>query len=199
MVVAIFLNSGIRTDRIIRADKVLCADGGLAVCPVKPDVLLGDGDSLTCAIPEGVTVIRHNPHKNDTDGTLAVRYAVDVLHATEIDLYGVLGGRYDHTLGNFTLLSLAHSLGVKCTARESGLDIIYATGKFELDTEIGDLISVIPYGGDAFVKNYSGLEYPLINLRLTPIDTRGISNVATSKKITLDVVEGDALVFHYFK
>lgn len=198
MKTAIVLNCGQRITRPINADKVICADGGYLYCPVKADYIVGDLDSLSSP-PNDVTLIKHNPKKNDTDGTLAVEYAVKNLGATEIEIFGALGGRTDHVLGNLTLLALARSLGAKCVAREDGLDVQFSgVGTFTLDVEKGETLSVIPYGGNALVKNYSGLEYPLVNLLLTPLDTRGISNVTTDKKITLDVAEGEILVFRYF-
>ncbi len=200
MKIAIVLNCGKTITREIDAKTVICADGGFAYCPVAVNVVVGDSDSLDMPLPEGVDYISHPARKNDTDGTLAVKYAIEELGATQIDFYGVLGGRYDHTLGNFTLMALSNSFGVKCVAKEDDLDIYFAEkGVFELDTVKGELISVLPYGGEALVKSYSGLDYPLVNLRLTPQDTRGISNVAKGKKITLDVAEGEILVFHYLK
>lgn len=46
MQVSIILNCGNEIKRKIKGDKVVCCDGGFNVCPVKPDVILGDFDSL---------------------------------------------------------------------------------------------------------------------------------------------------------
>ena len=89
MKVAIFLNSGSKVDFFEGADKVVCADGGMTVCPVTPHLLVGDFDSFS-STPEGVEIIRHNPKKNDTDGTLAVKSTIEKFGADAIDFYGVL-------------------------------------------------------------------------------------------------------------
>ena len=49
MEIAIILNSGVPVTREIGADKIICADGGYRLCPVRPDYLVGDLDSLGSA------------------------------------------------------------------------------------------------------------------------------------------------------
>lgn len=194
MKVAIFLNSGKKADCFQGADKVVCADGGMAFCPVKPHLLVGDFDSLSTP-PTDVEVLRHNPKKNDTDGTLAVKSAVEKFGATDIDLYGVFGGRQDHVLGNLTLLALADSLGAKARAVESDFVVHYEKGSAIFKTKKGAILSILPYGGSATVTDSQGLEYPLDNLTLTPLDTRGVSNVATDENVHIKVTDGAVLVF----
>ncbi len=196
MKIAIFLNNGKECTHFDGADKVICADGGFSVCPVKPDVLVGDFDSIDI-VPDGIEIVRHNPRKNDTDGTLAVNYAIEQLSAAEIDLYGVFGGRNDHVLGNLTLLSLGESLGAKTVAKEQDVVVHLAKGKTKLEVTKGKIVSIIPYGGRATVTSSTGLDYPLENLTLTSLDTRGISNVATASTISFDVTDGAVLVFCY--
>lgn len=197
MKIAIVLNSGTPIKRKIGADKIICCDGGYNLCPNEPDVIVGDFDSVKGSVPENIKTIFHNPHKNATDGELAVYYAKEEFDADEIEFYGVLGGRYDHTLGNFAIMKLCHSLGMKATSREENLDIYFAQGKFRVSSDKGDLISVVPFGGDVLVENYENLEYPLVNLLLTSADSRGISNVSLGGEVELNICKGCALVFHY--
>ena len=54
MEIAIILNSGVPVTREIGADKIICADGGYRLCPVRPDYLVGDLDSPAsprCILP----------------------------------------------------------------------------------------------------------------------------------------------------
>lgn len=196
MKVAIVLNSGKKVRRTVSADKVICADGGVLYYDGTPDVFIGDFDSYKGEVAKSVTVVQHNPHKDATDGTLSVEYAVDVLGADEIVLYGVTGGREDHVLGNYTLLAFAQKLGAKAVAEEDGLDLYLASGDFSFVAKEGEIVSVIPYGGECVVARSEGLEYPLENLTLTPCDTRGISNVAEGN-VRLEFEKGKALVFHH--
>lgn len=197
MKTAIILNCGAPIAREIDADKIICADGGLDFCPVRPDYLVGDCDSVR-GVTDGIPVLKHPSHKNYTDGESAVRFAKE-LGADEIVMYGVTGGRYDHTLGNFAVMFLALSLGMKCSAREKDADI-YALSStvspdFSLDVRANDVISVLPHGGDAVVTDSEGLEYPLENLTLTCRDSRGISNCALADRIHIRVAAGEALLF----
>lgn len=198
MKVAIVLNAGKKVNREIVADKVICADGGLLCYDGVPDVFIGDFDSFEGSIPSGVEIIEHNPHKNATDGTLSVEYAIDNLGADAIEIFGVTGGREDHVLGNYTLLALANKRGVKAVAKDDGLDVFVADGKCEFSAAAGELVSIIPYGGECRVAHSTGLEYPLENLTLTPYDTRGVSNVAEGD-VSLEFITGKALIFHYVK
>lgn len=196
MRVAIFLNNRIKCTRNITADKVVCADGGFNVCNLVPDLIIGDCDSIVNK-PENVKCKTFEKRKNDTDGTLSVKYAVEELHADEIVIYGVTGGRFDHMLGNLTLLGLASSYGVKCKAEDNDVDIYFADGNLMFDAKIGDTISIVPYCESATVKCSNGLEYPLENLTLTNSDTRGISNVANDGIVSISVSDGSVLLFHY--
>ena len=199
MKTAIVLNCGAPVKRNIKADKIICCDGGYEFCPIPPDIILGDFDSL--ALPEDVeaTIVRHDPHKNASDGELAVYYAHDELSADEIVFYGVLGGRYDHTLCNFAIMKLARDLNMTAKAEEDGLDIYFIKGEFDLPTQKGETISILPFGGNAIVTCSNNLEYPLEDLMLTGADARGLSNVSLGGKVHINVKYGGVLVFRYIK
>ncbi len=196
MKAAIFLNSGKNVTLPIEADIIICADGGYLTCPVKPNVIIGDFDSLS-EIPD-VKIIRHNPEKNYTDGETCVEYAKQK-GATEIEFYGVLGGRYDHVLGNFANMAYADKLGIKAIAKEENLTIYFANGDFSFKTKKDCIVSVIPYGGDALVAHSENLYYPLENLLLKTDASRGISNVSQADLAMLNFASGSALVFVYEK
>lgn len=196
MKVAIVLNSGKKIKRAVSADKVICADGGIRCYDGTPDVFVGDFDSYLGEVADDVVVVKHNPHKDATDGTLSLEYAVEKLGADEIVLYGVTGGREDHVLGNYSLLAYAKKLGANAVAHDDGLDLYFADGDLSFSAKSGDLVSIVPFDGECVVAHSVGLEYPLENLTLTSYDTRGISNVAEGE-VKLEVKSGKALVFHY--
>ena len=92
---------------------VIAADGGLlkaAAAGVKPDVVVGDFDSVPAGAVEaaeadGVEVIRYPTSKDESDTELAVREAIR-RGATDVEIAGALGGqRIDHTLANLLLLA----------------------------------------------------------------------------------------------
>lgn len=192
MEIAIVLNSGIPVKREILADKIICADGGYSLCPVRPDYLVGDLDSLGEA-PQGIPLLRHDAHKDFTDGESAVYFAKQ-LGADKVTLYGVTGGRYDHFLGNLAVMALAMKLGLKVRSLDDDAEIYGVSAaldpEFSFDLEVGETFSILPYGGDATVTDARGTEYPLNDLTLTPTDTRGVSNKATSPHISFRVLAG---------
>ena len=61
-------------------DFVICCDAGYRLAQrlgVRPDLLLGDFDSYTGALPEDIPVQRYIRDKDDTDTVIAVRYALE--------------------------------------------------------------------------------------------------------------------------
>ncbi|MDD4316818.1 MAG: thiamine diphosphokinase [Clostridia bacterium] len=174
---------------------IVCADGGYRhLSGSVPDCIIGDMDSIG-DVPGGIKTVRHNPEKNKTDGEISVEYVVEQGYK-EINIYAALGGRPDHVMGNLALLKLAHNLGAKAVIRDSSATVYYAEGFFRLETNENDIISVIPFGGEALIEKAEGLYYPLEMLELTPHDARGISNIAKRKDITLKIAGGGVLVFH---
>ncbi len=199
MKIAIVLNCGKQITRKIKADKIVCCDGGFSVCPVSPDVILGDFDSLEMPSDIDIPIVKHDTHKDASDGELAVYYAKEQMNADEIVFYGVTGGRQDHVLCNLAIMRLAWSLGMKVKAEEDGLDIYYVEGEFDMPTQKEETISILPYGEKALVTDSKNLEYPLDELILTSCDSRGLSNVSLGGKMHINVKRGGVFVFRYIK
>lgn len=199
MKVAIILNCGTPIKRKIKGDKIICCDGGYNVCPVEPDVILGDFDSLEKPENIDIPIVEHDTHKDASDGELAVYYAKEVLGADEIVLYGVTGGRIDHVLCNLAIMRLASSLGMNVKAEDDGLDIYFVQGEFDVQTQRGETISILPYGENALVANSQNLEYPLDNLLLKTSDSRGLSNVSLGGKVHISVALGSVFLFRHIK
>lgn len=199
MKVAIILNCGTPIKRKIKGDKIICCDGGYNVCPVEPDVILGDFDSLKKPENIDIPIVEHDTHKDASDGELAVYYAKEVLGADEIVLYGVTGGRIDHVLCNLAIMRLASSLGMSVKAEDDGLDIYFVQGEFDVQTQKGETISILPYGENALVANSQNLEYPLDNLLLKTSDSRGLSNVSLGGKVHISVALGSVFLFRHIK
>lgn len=87
---------------------------------IKPDVLLGDFDSMSRAYKESVKtimdadeIITFPKEKDDTDTLLAIKRAIDE-ECDDITIICALGGRLDHTLANIQCMKYASTKGVKC-------------------------------------------------------------------------------------
>ena len=74
-----------------------------------PDIVIGDFDSISSheikwITEKAVETRRFPPEKDQTDFELALDHAMKI-GCKEIQVFGALGGRMDHTLANISLLS----------------------------------------------------------------------------------------------
>ena len=191
------------------ADLVIAADGGLRWAQklgVQVDVVVGDMDSAEgAALAEagGAEILRHDPDKDATDLELALELACD-RGASIITLIGGHGGRLDHFLGNIALLA-ALPKGVQAQALMGQTEIFVTHGhgtrgvkqqgeKLELKGKPGQLVSLIPWGGDAAGIKTEGLRWPLAGETLPLGTSRGISNEMTDTKASVSLESGTLLV-----
>ena len=189
------------------ADVILSADGGarhIYEAGMHMDILMGDMDSIEPEVLEsvrssGTKVITHPTHKDETDGQLALDYAVE--HgAKRIIVMGAEGGRLDHLMANLMLLRRMASKGVECCMILDGGTVRCTSQRVEIHGEVGDTVSILPFGDDVKVAKTTGLAYAIDKPLAMPMDMPvGISNVLTEKTAQIDMASGWALVFHYAK
>ena len=189
---------------------IVAADGGArhaSTLGLRIDRWVGDGDSLGEAgvaelVAAGVPVERVSPDKDQSDTELAVRAALD-MGASSISILGALGGpRADHAIANLTLLSMPALVGldVRLVAADVRARLLRAPGpdgspsSVELDGRAGDLVSLLPVGGDAVGVSTTGLAYPLHDEPLLDGRTRGLSNRRTAAAATVTLRSGRLLV-----
>ncbi|HEX2985545.1 MAG TPA: thiamine diphosphokinase [Caproiciproducens sp.] len=180
---------------------VVCADGGYDTAlrfHVKPDLIVGDFDSLTVPLPDDIETIRLKIEKDDTDIMAAVRIALERGYRRFL-LLGALGGRLDHSFANFCILQyLAEQ---NCSAVISGMGSrVYflnsdsKNNRLELNGLEGKTVSVFPFGVPVCTVTYEGLKYRLVQYPLTSNFPLGVSNLAISEKASVLVHDGSALV-----
>jgi thiamine pyrophosphokinase len=184
-------------------DLVIAADGGArhaAALERRIDLWIGDGDSidedeLAALAREGVPILRSPVDKDESDTELALLAALDA-GAHRVTILGALGGeRVDHGLANVWLLGHPRLLDcdvrlVDATARIR----LVGPGRADLGGRIGDLVSLLPFGGDAGGLTTNGLRYPLRDESLTSGPSRGLSNVRLANDAFLIVGSGRILV-----
>ena len=181
-------------------DFVLAADGGyvaLKAIGVKPDLLLGDFDSLP-AVPADVPVERHPTHKDDTDTGLALRRGWD-MGFRAFALYGCGGGRADHLLANFQNMCRLSRMGARICLIARDYDAWAITnGALTLPPcPAGTGVSVFCHGERAEGVTLEGLVYPLANATLTGDMPLGVSNQIAdgNQSAVARVKSGTLLVF----
>jgi len=187
-----------------QADYIIAADGGahtLATAHIMPHLLIGDLDSLTPALVEllarqHVEIRRYARDKDETDLELALLAAVAV-GATDIDLFCVLGGRWDHTFATIAMLTLPllATRNVRIFADQQTLCIVRDT--LDLPGDIGDVLSLLPLTPTVTGITTTGLAYPLHDATLRFEHSRGVSNVITHSTPTISIKHGILLVVHH--
>lgn len=191
------------------ADVVIAADGGarwLMAHDRAPDLLVGDLDSLEpAAVAElasaGVAVERHPVEKDESDTELAVARAV-ALGAGEIVILGALGGRrLDHELANLLLLAdpafaRSGASGPRAVRGGTTVRALPAGAPLVLEADVGDIVTLLPIGGDASGVRTVGLRFPLGGETLRMGRSRGLSNVVERRRPSVQLGEGMLLVVH---
>lgn len=100
---------------------VVAVDGGyasLGELGCTPDVVMGDFDSLGYVpqgLPDAVELHQYPTHKDESDMELALCLAQE-RGFEEVEVYGAIGGRLDHTLANLQLLASFSEQGLRVTA-----------------------------------------------------------------------------------
>ena len=176
-------------------DYIICADGGYRHCKnlgIKPAVLIGDMDSIGDNEYDGVVI--YLPIRKDfTDSEVCIKYIL-LKDFDEILLLGFIGSRQDHTITNIMLLKQIADAGKKAYILDEHNEIHYILKDCTVYGKKGDVVSIIPFGGDLCGVTTQGLDYPLENEDLIFGQSRGVSNIMTSNKATVTVESGFGLI-----
>ena len=189
---------------------VVAADGGARhakVLGVRIDRWVGDGDSITDVAlraleQDGVAMVRAPTDKDESDTELAVLAAITA-GADRLSILGALGGlRLDHGLANVAMLALPELAGIDVRIVAGTTRMRLLTGNdpggsavgCDLHGRIGDLVSLLPLGGDALGVTTSGLLYPLNDEALRLGRTRGLSNVRATSSAHVTLRSGRLMV-----
>ena len=183
---------------------VIAADGGARHClklGITPQVVIGDFDSLTeteitTLAANGAELIRHSVEKDETDLELALDHALK-LGASEVLLYGLLGGRWDMTFANLLLLASPQFAGIRFRILDGDTTgtLLHGGETQVLKGRPGDMVSVIPLNGPANGITYKGLQWPLENANLSFGTPKGVSNFIVSTNAHISLESGTLLIF----
>ncbi len=200
----IFANGDLRDqtfakDNVANNDLIIAADGGTEYCrllDIVPDYIIGDLDSieqnnLGYFQSKGSKVIQHPEDKDYTDLELSVLHAQSC-GVNEIIVFGSLGYRWDQSVANILLLA-SSSLGdldVRLVQADQMIRVLRPGKKYQINGNIGDIVSLIPLSGDVSGISTNGLHYPLNNEVLRLGSTRGISNIIDQLPASVETHEG---------
>jgi thiamine pyrophosphokinase len=177
------------------ADIIVAADGGANValrCGVKPDVIIGDLDSI---LPETIRTLRDSrvvrvKRQDNTD----LEKALDFISASgpsEVEIIGATGGRIDFTLGNLSVFwNYTRRLGM--TFLGDGWRAFPVGRRRMVDATPGVTVSLIPFGPCAGIS-LRGLRYPLNDATMR-VGEIGVSNVVRTSPFSVTVRRGRMLL-----
>lgn len=184
-------------------DLVLAADGGANLCtwwrwPV--DAVVGDLDSISADTrtqleAKGVPFHISPVAKDETDLELALQLAL-AHDASEIIIAGTMGARVDHMLGALALLVVAHEAGVPARMVDGPQTVWLVNDCLSVFGEVHDLLSLLPYGGDAQGVTVTGVRWPLHDADLPLGPSLAISNEMTARRADVTVQVGQLVVVH---
>ncbi|HSQ40482.1 MAG TPA: thiamine diphosphokinase [Anaerolineales bacterium] len=197
--------------RLIRPDDfILAADGGTRHAldlGLTPSIIIGDLDSATSdpsttlraslqpLTDLGTKLIQRPRDKNETDLELALDYAIQNGYR-EIVIIAALGGRLDQTLGNLSLLTDPRLSTFDFRLDDGVEQAFFCRDQAQVEGRRGDLVSLIPWGGEVRGVRTDGLRWPLSNETLLPHKTRGISNELLGETASIKIESGLLLIVH---
>ena len=177
-------------------DIIIAVDKGLSYlldADIKPDIILGDFDSLGY-VPTGDNVIEHVPEKDDTDTMLAVKLGIEKGYK-EFVIYGALGGRMDHSIANLLVVNYLSDNKCKCTVVDEAVTIRNVfDGKIVLEGKDSGVFSVFTLKNEAKGVSISGAKYEVSDCVFTNSIPLGVSNEFVGKDVVIEVEDGQLIV-----
>jgi len=178
-------------------DLIICCDGGLRHAKqldLMPDYIVGDCDSVSQDLlfeyrDKGVEVKEFPKEKDFTDMELALELAISS-GVSNIDIFGAVGNRLDHSLANAYILLKPLRKGIKAKLLNESNEVMIIDNQIELYKKIGAIVSLIPLTSEVCGVSTRGLKYPLKDETLYMGETRGISNVFLEENISIHIESG---------
>ncbi len=183
---------------IIKSNYVIGVDRGaywLITNGITPNIAIGDFDSVSLKeleeIKKRVKMVKKYPSEKDaTDMELAIDHAI-LLKPQHVTIYGSIGTRLDHTIGNIHLLERLHGVGV---IRDQSNEVRIATSRLTLRKEVRyPYVSVLPIS-ETIEVSLTGFLYDVSHALIRRGQTLGISNEIRGDEATIEVHNGKALV-----
>ncbi|MBE6663917.1 MAG: thiamine diphosphokinase [Ruminococcaceae bacterium] len=178
------------TDLVIGADRgcqVLLSQGK------RIDLAVGDFDSGE--VPNSVSVIKYPVKKDETDGAIAIKHAIEKGY-NKIRMYGAIGGLLDHTIAIISTMCFYAEKGVDI-ALIDGENVVFAihNKKICFSKEANGRISVFSHTDKSFGVFEKGLLYTIDNFTLDNKTSLGSGNSFIGCESEISVDEGTLLIY----
>jgi len=186
---------------IKKADSIIGVDYAafwLLVHGIIPDVAIGDFDSVTKEELTGIrkkvkTVESFSPEKDFTDMELAIEHGAKS-HPSEIIIYGGVGSRLDHSVGNILLLNrfVDASFSVRLVNATNECRVVNKDSTIQKIPRFR-FVSLLSLT-DESVITLKGFKYEIENHKILRGQTVGISNEITGEHGHVTVQAGVLLL-----
>lgn len=171
---------------------VVCCDGGANEYIAKghlPDIIIGDGDSLSEANRlQYASLIHYNPDQETNDQTKAVQYLLSQ-GKKRIAIVGATGKREDHTIGNISLLMEYMRMGADVHSYTDYGVFIPCRGTCTFPCREGQQVSIFNFTAKGLKSE--GLAYPIYDFTTW---WQGTLNRCKDTSFTIEA-EGEYLLF----
>ena len=177
---------------LAEAPFVVCCDGAANEHIARgftPDVIIGDGDSLSEENKQRYAdIVKSVSCQETNDQTKAVRYLLEQ-GKRSIAIIGATGKREDHTLGNISLLVEYMRMGADVRIYTDHGMFIPCKDTCSFDCQPGQSVSI--FNISAHGMKSTGLQYPIYDFTAL---WQGTLNKCASNQFTI-VAVGEYLVF----
>lgn len=176
---------------------IICADGGYENAlkfGVKPDIAMGDFDTIDSNSVKVCEKVVYPPEKDDTDTMIAVKTALERGY-DDITITGGLGGRLDHTIANIqTLVYISeHGADGRIMGDDDSVMILKnSSGIYE--RREGYKFSLFSMTEKSSGITTKGLKYNLDNGELKYSFPLGVSNEIISESCEIEIKNGILLI-----
>ena len=185
------------TVEINAGDYVIACDKGYEYAcrmGIKPDLVVGDFDSYTGAVENGIPVERYPVRKDDTDTMAAVKIAVEKGYKS-ICISCAFGGRKDHAFANYQsgVYAAAKGIEVSIIGNDTRAFFIH-NGEKKLERAEGWSLSVFSMSDECTGVSIEGTEYDVSGISLRNDYPLGVSNVWKEETASISVEKGTIMI-----
>jgi len=177
--------------------KIIAVDGGTDILKnfsVKPDIIIGDLDSISLETKEyyssiGVEIKKYPVEKDQTDSEIAVDYCSE-MGIKSIIITAALGGRIDQEIANINLLEYIKNKNIDAKIIDNNIEISIIDDKKIFKYKKGYRLSLLAQTEVAAGLSISGCKYNLNSKDLLRYKTRGISNLILEDRAEVEIEDG---------
>ncbi|MFW5862741.1 MAG: thiamine diphosphokinase [Spirochaetota bacterium] len=182
---------------LARYATIIAADGGanhLHRIGMKPDVLVGDMDSIKVTVDPDTLIVSYPVDKDASDMDLSIQYALSMSPAP-IDIFGALGGRADHQFCNIMVLANYNAV-ITVKTENASIRCVHESAAAQIHREGRGVntVTIMPLDITATVTT-RGLAYSLRGDVLAR-GSKGLSNRMNEDTASVRVESGNIILFH---